>query len=107
MKRGLLAAPLFGLLASLSLASVANAAVTPNPLFAAHAVLQQGTKVPVWGTADPGEAVTVAIAKQSVSTKADADGRWLAHLAPLKAGGPYTLTISGTNTIVLRRHSRR
>jgi len=81
--------------------SSAHAAVTPNPLFADHAVLQQGTKVPIWGTAAPGEAVTVEIAKQSVSTTAGADGRWLAHLAPLKAGGPFTLTISGTNKIVL------
>jgi len=81
--------------------SSAHAAVTPNPLFADHAVLQQGTKVPIWGTAAPGEAVTVEIAKQSVSTTAGADGRWLAHLAPLKAGGPFTLTISGTNKILL------
>jgi sialate O-acetylesterase len=81
--------------------SSARAAVTPNPLFADHAVLQQGTKVPVWGTADPGEAVTVEIAKQAVSTTTGADGRWLAHLGPLTAGGPFTLTISGTNKIVL------
>ncbi len=73
----------------------------PNPLFADHAVLQQGTKVPVWGTADPGEAVTVEIAGQSVSTTAGADGKWLVRLAPLKVGGPFTLTISGKNQIVL------
>ena len=79
----------------------AHAAVIPNPLFADHAVLQQGTKVPVWGTADPGEAVTVEIAGQTVSTTAGADGKWLVHLAPLKAGGPFTLTISGKNRIVL------
>ncbi len=81
--------------------STAHAAVTPNPLFAEHAVLQQGAKVPVWGTAAPGEAVTVELAKQSVSVTAGADGRWMAQLAPLKAGGPFTLTISGTNKIVL------
>ncbi len=81
--------------------SIAHAAVTPNPLFAEHAVLQQGAKVPVWGTAAPGEVITVEIAKQSVSATAGADGRWLARLAPLKAGGPFTLTISGTNKIVL------
>ena len=57
--------------------------------------------MPVWGTADPGEAVTVAIAGQSVSATAGADGKWLVHLAPMKAGGPHTLTISGKNKIVL------
>jgi sialate O-acetylesterase len=82
-------------------ATRAAAAVTANPLFADHAVLQQGAKVPVWGTADPGEAVTVEIAGQSVSTTAGADGKWLVKLRPMKAGGPFTLTISGQNKIVL------
>ena len=81
--------------------SAAHAAVIPHPLFADHGVLQQGAQVPVWGTADPGEAVTVAIAKQTVSTAAGADGKWLVHLAPMKAGGPFILTIAGTNRIVL------
>jgi len=79
----------------------AQAAVIPNPLFADHAVLQQGGPVPIWGTADPGEAVTVKIAGQTVSAAAGADGKWVVRLAALKAGGPFTLTISGSNQIVL------
>ena len=79
----------------------AFADVTPNPLFANNAVLQQGMKVPIWGNADPGEKITVEFAGQSVSAIADAEGKWLVHLAPLKAGGPHTLTISGKNTITL------
>ncbi|HUJ11050.1 MAG TPA: sialate O-acetylesterase [Verrucomicrobiae bacterium] len=78
----------------------AEAEVTPNPLFADNAVLQQGMKVPIWGTADPGERVRVEFAKQNVATTADSAGKWLVHLAPMKAGGPYTLTISGKNKIV-------
>jgi len=66
-----------------------------HPLFSDHAVLQQGTQVPIWGWAPPGETVTVEIAHQKVSTTAGADGKWLVHLAPLKAGGPFTLTIAG------------
>jgi sialate O-acetylesterase len=93
---------LAGLLAGSCLASLAQAAVAPNPLLSDHAVLQQGVKVPVWGTADPGEAVTVEIAGQAVSTTAGADGKWLVRLAPMKAGGPFTLKISGKNEIVLR-----
>jgi sialate O-acetylesterase len=84
----------------LGVASV-HAEVAPNPLFSEHAVLQQGAPVPVWGTADPGEAVTVEIAGQTATAKAGADGKWLVRLPPLKAGGPFTLTISGTNKIVL------
>ena len=79
----------------------ANAAVTPNPLFADHAVLQQGISVPVWGTAEPAEAVTVEIAGHSASARASADGKWMARLPPMKAGGPFTLTISAKNKIVL------
>jgi sialate O-acetylesterase len=101
VKLSALGPSLAGLLASASLASMANAAVTPNPLFADHAVLQQGTKVPVWGTADPGEDVTVEMRGQRVSATTGADGKWLVRLAPMKAGGPFTLTISGKNRIVL------
>jgi len=55
--------------------STARADVIPNPLFADNAVLQQDMKVPVWGTADPGERVTVEISGQSVSTTADSAGK--------------------------------
>jgi sialate O-acetylesterase len=95
-------------LAGLSLASAcfgfafaAQAAVTPNPLFADHAVLQQGAPVPIWGTAAPGEAVTVEVAGQSASATAGPDGKWLVRLAPMKAGGPYTMSIAGENRIVV------
>jgi sialate O-acetylesterase len=88
-----------GALAGLCLAflggRVAQAAIKPNPLFGDHAVLQQGAQVPVWGTADPGEALLLEIADQKVSTTAGPDGKWLTQLAPMKAGGPFTLTISG------------
>jgi len=81
--------------------AVAHATVMPHPLFADHAVLQRGVTVPIWGTAAPGEEVTVAIAGQTVSTTAGADGRWRLQLQPMKAGGPFTLTISGQNRLVL------
>jgi sialate O-acetylesterase len=57
--------------------------------------------VPVWGDASPGESVTVEIAGQSVSATASADGRWMVHMAPMEAGGPHTLSISGKNKLVL------
>jgi sialate O-acetylesterase len=81
--------------------SVARAEVTPHPLFVDHAVLQQGTQVPVWGTARPGEAVTVEMAGQKVATTAAVDGKWHVLLAPMPAGGPFTLTIVGKNKVVL------
>jgi sialate O-acetylesterase len=82
-------------------APVVHADVIPNPLFTDNAVLQQGMKVPIWGTADPGERISVEFAGQRVSTTTSPDGKWLVNLSRLKAGGPHTLTISGRNKIVL------
>ncbi len=84
----------------LLLAAAAHGAVKPHALFAEGAVLQQGIKVPVWGTAKDGEKVTVSFQGQEVSTTAK-DGRWRADLAPLKAGGPFEMNIVGENTIKL------
>ncbi len=77
------------------------ASVKPNGLFCDSAVLQQGVPVPVWGAADEGEKVTVRFQQQEVTTIAEG-GRWMVRLKPLRAGGPFTMTISGDNTIELR-----
>jgi sialate O-acetylesterase len=81
-----------------------RADVTPNPLFTDGAVLQQDASVPVWGTADPGERVTVEFAGQTVSATTAGDGRWMVRLKTPKATGPsaaVTMTISGKNKIAL------
>lgn len=57
--------------------------------------------VPVWGKADPGEKVTVAVQGQTQSATADANGKWTVRLANLKAGGPLEMTISGKNSITV------
>lgn len=82
----------FGLML-IMLATVAVAAVAPASIFTDNAVLQRGISVPVWGTANDGEKVTVRFQKQEVSTTAK-DGKWMVRLAPLKAGGPFTLKIN-------------
>ena len=74
------------------------ATVKPNALFSDHMVLQNGMAVPVWGTAAPGEKVSVAVAGQQAAATAGADGRWQAKLSNLKSGGPLELTISGDKT---------
>lgn len=62
-----------------------------HPLFQDHAVLQRDVPLRVWGQARAGEAVSVSFARQTVTTRADAEGRWSARLRPLAAGGPYEL----------------
>jgi len=74
--------------------------IKPNSLFADHMVLQRSVMVPVWGTAKEGEIVTVEFAGQKKSTVA-ANGRWMIKLSPLKGGGPFTMTIRGSNTIII------
>jgi sialate O-acetylesterase len=64
-------------------------------------VLQQGMKVNIWGTADPGEQVTVTFEGQQVSGITEGGGQWKVKLGPLNAGGPFTMTIAGKNTITL------
>ena len=77
-----------------------HAAVKPNPLFTDGAVLQRGQSVPVWGTANDSEKVTVEFGKQKLTTTAK-DGTWRVNLKPLTAGGPFTMTISGENTVTV------
>lgn len=64
-------------------------------------VLQQKAKATVWGRANPNEKVTVKIGEITQTTTAGADGHWALKLGALKAGGPYEMTVSGRNKIVL------
>jgi hypothetical protein len=65
-------------------------------------VLQQGKRVAIWGTAADDEKVSVSFQGQEVSRRTK-NGRWTVHLENLKAGGPFPMTIAGSNTI--RFHS--
>ena len=86
------------LLALLAAAPNVRAEVKPNSLFTNGAVLQQGMALPVWGTAKDGEKVTVQFDGDSAETVAK-DGKWLVRLKPHKAGGPFTLTVTGENAV--------
>ena len=90
---------LAALLALTSGASIALADVKLPNIFTEHMVLQQGQQNRVWGLAEAGEEVTVAIDKQTQTTKAAADGKWQITLEPLPVGGPYTFTVKGKNEI--------
>ena len=68
----------------LTLAWSVRAEVKLPALFADHMVLQRDVAVPVWGTAFPGEDVMVQFAGQKKTARADANGKWLLHLDPLK-----------------------
>ena len=89
--------------AAFGFAAAARADVKLPPVFSDHMVLQRDVPAPVWGTATPGEEVSVAIAGQTKSTKADDTGKWRVKLDPLKAGGDtLVLTVKGKNTIAIQ-----
>lgn len=89
--------------AAIGFAGVCRADVALPRIFSDHAVLQRGARTPVWGTARPGEAVRVEVAGAAGSATADAAGTWTVRLDLQKVGeGPFELTASGDNRVVLR-----
>jgi sialate O-acetylesterase len=74
-------------------------------LLSDHMVLQQQTDARFWGWADPGEKVVVQGSWEkdfSTPVTADDEGKWKTSLKTPKAGGPYTITVKGNNTISLK-----
>lgn len=72
-----------------------------HPLFTDHMVLQRGVRFPVWGWATPGSRVTVEMRGKEETAVADSQGKWTAKLGPFDAGGPFTLTVRGAQTLTL------
>jgi sialate O-acetylesterase len=69
-----------------------HAEIKPNALFADHLVLQRDKPVPIWGTADAAEKITVSFAGQVKTTEADAKGQWRVTLDPIPASSePHEL----------------
>lgn len=86
--------------ALLAAALPAAADVSLPHIFGSHMVLQREQEVPVWGQAAPGEKVSVRLGNRpAAATTADANGRWRVDLPAMPAGGPFTLTVTGNNTV--------
>lgn len=74
----------------------------PSPLrlpniISNNAVLQRGRPIHIWGWSSPNESITVQFHNQKEQTNANSQGQWELWLAPEPAGGPYTLTVTGSN----------
>src|SRR6187431_2390505 len=90
-----------GVAAFALVAGAAWADVQPASLFTDHAVLQRGRVIPVWGTAEPGEQVTVEFRGHTVTAVTDAVGKWRLELPTQEAGPAAELVIRGKNTLRL------
>ncbi|MDD7247806.1 MAG: sialate O-acetylesterase [Prevotellaceae bacterium] len=77
----------------LLLLSLTSSAITLPRLFQSGMVLQRQQPLPVWGTANGGETVTVTFRGKTYTTTADADGKWRLTLPKQKPGGPFTMQI--------------
>ena len=76
--------------------------VTVPAMFSDNAVLQRNMMVPVWGTASPGESVTVRFDGQKKPTVADGNGDWIVFLAPMPAESkPQTMEIEGESNLIV------
>ena len=78
-------------------ATPALAAPELGPLFGDRAVLQRERPISVWGSADPGEAVSVTLGEAKASTRADRAGQWRVELPAMQAGGPHRLVATGAD----------
>lgn len=79
--------------------SLARAEVKLPAVFSDNMVLQRDIDVPVWGWADAGEKVVVTFNGQTKDTVAGENGKWFLKLSPMQAGGPFEMTVAGSNKI--------
>ena len=86
----------------LVVANSAHGEVLLPAIIGDNMVLQESVKVRIWGRAKPNEHVTVTFDNKSSHTTADAQGRWQLFIGPLKAGGPFELTVKGDNVLTVK-----
>ena len=93
------------LLTSLALASpdsASNAAdLSVAAPFTDHAILQHGMPVPVWGTANANEPITVTFAGQTRTTISGTDGKWRIVLTPMAAGCRGDLSVKASSRLTI------
>lgn len=65
-------------------------------------VLQRDVPVKLWGWANKKEKVKIAFNNKAYKTVADTNGKWNMMLPATKAGGPYNITITASNSITLK-----
>jgi sialate O-acetylesterase len=80
-----------------TVSSAAQAAPQLAATLSDHAVLQRGQTIPVWGTANPREKVTVTLGGATATATADKAGQWRVDLPAMQAGGPHVLAASSSS----------
>ena len=65
-------------------------------VFTDHMVLQRNKSINIWGNAYSGTKITAELCGMTAETVAE-NGKWLAVLPPMEAGGPYELKITDSS----------
>lgn len=65
-------------------------------------VLQRNEKITIWGWASPNERITATFNGEQKKSIASPKGEWTLEFPKMKAGGPYTMKISGKNEVLLK-----
>ncbi len=72
-------------------------------IFGNDMILQQKTKVAIWGTDTPNTSITVTGDWGAKSTvKSDKKGNWKLFLETVEAGGPFVVKVKGSDEIVFK-----
>ncbi|MGF6849768.1 sialate O-acetylesterase [Chitinophaga sp. W3I9] len=89
-------------LAGCALSSRAN--IRLPEVLSSNMVLQQQSQVKLWGWADPGEHISITTSwdQQVYPVTTAGDAAWVATITTPAAGGPFTITLKGNNTITLQ-----
>ncbi len=85
----------------IALSGAANVRL-PN-ILGSHMVLQQKSTVKLWGWAAPGEKISITVGWDNTTyqTQTTNDAKWITEIKTPAAGGSYSITLQGNNTIVL------
>lgn len=77
----------------------ARADVQMSALWSDGLIVQRQKPIPVWGTANAGEKVTVTLGAATASALADKAGKWMLKLPALEAASGLQMTVQGKNTL--------
>jgi sialate O-acetylesterase len=88
----------FFLVVGIFISTVAIGEASLHGLFTDNMVLQRDTSAAVFGFANDGDAVTVAINGQT-KMATTANGKWQVDLDPMSAGGPYQMTVTEAGVV--------
>ena len=72
-------------------------------IIGSNMVLQQQENAPIWGWDTPGQRISVSVSwlDKMQKTTCNSQGKWIVSIPTPSAGGPYKITISGSENIEL------